>query len=107
MTPVQRPSESHHHNAQHYLRRFSPDDSGEVYVQRREWPSAKPLHTMRTAQQTKLYSLRNPHPEVPVDAVEQAFRDEIDTPASAILPRLAAGETLSSYDRLTFARHLG
>jgi hypothetical protein len=106
MPSVQQPSQSHHHTAQHYLRHFSPDNSGEVYVHRREWLTAKRLHTSSTGQQTKLYSLSNPHPEVPVDAIELVLSEEIDGPASAILPRFADGETLARYDRLTFARHL-
>lgn len=108
MVTPQKPSRAHHHTAQHYLRRFcAPGLADQLYVHRRAWANPKLLHTKVAAQQTRLYSLANPDPAVPIDAVEQALREVVDGPASTVLPKVANGERLTTDERLTFALHLG
>jgi hypothetical protein len=77
-----------------------------VWVHRSDWPDPKPINVVNVGVEKHLYSLVDPQPNVPADVLERGLSDMIDGPASALIPRLIAGDALSADDRLLFAQHL-
>lgn len=77
-------------------------------MHRRGWPEPKLLHTRNTGLERGLYSLDDPHPDVPVDAVEIGLAELVDGPAAAVIPKLAdeGPVSLSEDERLDMARFI-